>query len=122
MSSALEEAAADSQVIRVPGYEGPDRRKGYNAWRRAVQGQLAEVTERTSQLRHDLNENTAATKSIKDDTSEMLELFRALKGAFTVLNWVGKLAKPLAALAMAGASFAALWASLKGGPPPGGLK
>lgn len=66
-------------------------------------------------LRADMDANTKATADIKADTSEMLEIFRALKGALLVLNWIGKAAKPIGAIAMAGAALAGLWASTKGG-------
>ena len=31
-------------------------------------------------------------RGIKADTTELLDTFKALKGAWTVLNWIGKLA------------------------------
>jgi hypothetical protein len=41
------------------------------------------------------------SKRIEDNTQELLTTFNALKGAWTVLNFIGKLAKPLAVLAAA---------------------
>lgn len=116
------EPPPDDQVISVPGYKGPDRRQGYSEWRRAVHKRLEDGSKKMDLLRADLDANTAATNSIKADTGEMLEIFRALKGALSVLNWIGRLAKPIGAIAMAGAAVVGLVTALKGGTPPGGIK
>ncbi len=105
----------EGHVIRVPGYEGLDRREGYSRWQRAVHERLNDGARKMDMLRADMDANTKATADIKADTSEMLEIFRALKGALLVLNWIGKAAKPIGAIAMAGAALAGLWASTKGG-------
>ena len=47
--------------------------------------------------------------------AEMLDFFKAMKGAFKVLNWVGALAKPLAGLVALGVALAAAWAAARGG-------
>ena len=44
----------------------------------------------TSQVEH-----VKKTDSIKSDTAELLQTFNALKGAWIVLNAIGKLAKPI---------------------------
>ena len=46
--------------------------------------------------------------------AEMLEFFTAMKGAFKVLNWVGKVAKPLAAIVMLGGACVGFWTAIKG--------
>jgi len=51
----------------------------------------------------------AQTAAIKEDTSAMIELFEALAGFWKVLEFIGKLAKPLAVV---GTLFAA-WFALK---------
>jgi hypothetical protein len=38
------------------------------------------------------------SKRIEDNTAELLSTFNALKGAWVVLNFIGKCAKPLAAI------------------------
>ena len=38
-----------------------------------------------------------------------------MKGAFKVLNWVGKVAKPLAAIVMLGGACVGFWTAIKGG-------
>ena len=45
------------------------------------------------------------TKRTEENTQELLETFNALKGAWKVLNFVGLLAKPVAAIM----SFGAAW-------------
>lgn len=108
----------EAHVINVPGYKGRDRREGYSQWRRAVHDRLNDGAKKMDMLRADMDANTKATADIKADTGEMLEIFRALKGALQVLNWVGKAAKPIGAIAMAAAALAGLWASFKGGGGP----
>lgn len=55
----------------------------------------------------------ADTEKISHETQELLEMLRAAKGAWTVLEFVGKLAKPVGALVAMAAAFAALWTNLK---------
>lgn len=40
----------------------------------------------------------AQSKRIEDNTKELLETFNALKGAWKVLNFIAKLAKPIMAI------------------------
>jgi hypothetical protein len=53
----------------------------------------------------------AQSNAIKADTEELLQTFNALKGAWVVLNAIGKLAKPLTFIA---ALFGA-WFAIKNG-------
>lgn len=71
-----------------------------------------------AEFRHLLKENTDATKKIESDLSEILDFFNSVQGAFKVLSWIGKLAKPVGAIVGLGASFAAFWAALKSGVTP----
>jgi len=59
-----------------------------------------------------LDTNTAVTNEIKKDTSEIIEWFNHVQGAFKVLQLVGKLAVPLTAIV---AFFTAVlsWQSIK---------
>ena len=52
---------------------------------------------------------------LREDMAEMLDFFKAMQGAFKVLNWVGALAKPLAGLVALGVALAAAWAAARGG-------
>ena len=61
-----------------------------------------------------LQEERQELQELKQQLTEMLEFFTAMKGAFKVLNWVGKVAKPLAAIVMLGGSCVGLWTAIKG--------
>ncbi len=65
-----------------------------------------------------LLENCAATKRIERNTSDLVEAFQALTGAFKVLGWFGKAAKPLGYIAAAVAACVSVWAAIKGGLGP----
>lgn len=85
---------------------------------RIVESGLGELRERVGHLENGLAENTAATKRIETDTSEMVEMFRSWQGAMRVLEGIGKLAKPVSYIAAVGASVAGIWAAIKTGVMP----
>ena len=73
-------------------------------------------------LQDDLANNTLATKRVEEktdqmaaDTSELVMIFRNMKGAFWVLEMLGKVAKPLTALVGLLAAGALAWSNIKGG-------
>ena len=76
-----------------------------------VESGLGELRDRVGNLEKGLSENTATTKRIETDTSEMLELFKGAKGGFRMLEVMGQVFKWTVAVA---ASITALWLSLKG--------
>lgn len=59
-----------------------------------------------NQMRLDLAENTAVTRRIDSSTADLVDFFESTKGAFRVLNWIGKLARPIGAII---ALFVAMW-------------
>jgi len=63
----------------------------------------------------ELADNTAATKRIETNTSDLVEAFENLKGAFKVLNWIGKFARPLGYIAGAIAAVVSLYTAFKAG-------
>ena len=77
-----------------------DRRKT-DPWRE-------DITERMYRV-EELAEHT------KKDTGEIIEFFEAAKGAFTVLGWLGKVAKWVTAIS---AAAAIIWALVKTGTIP----
>jgi hypothetical protein len=97
------------------GDEHAERRRHDNEWRTEVDRRLNDGAETMQGLRDDLAENTRATKKIQSDTSELVELLKSFKGAFAVLEKLGKLARPLGYIAMAASAFVGFWAALKGG-------
>lgn len=66
---------------------------------------MARIENDVSSVRGDLSENTDMTKSMVSSMADILAFFTAMKGAFRVLNWIGRVAKPVAAI---GAMVAAL--------------
>jgi len=69
---------------------------------------------RMTRIEGDLSTNTQLTQQLATSTADMVEFFEAMKGALKVLNWIGKLARPLGAIATLAASLAGLWAVFKG--------
>ena len=80
-----------------------------------IHSRLIASDARMLRIEQGLQANTAATEAIRDSTAELVEVFRAMQGAFRVLNWLGRLARPLSYIAALVAAGAGLWASIKGG-------
>lgn len=51
---------------------------------------------------------------LKQQLADLLEFFEAMTGAIKVFNWVGKLARPAAAIVGLGASVMAAYAAWRG--------
>ena len=51
---------------------------------------------------------------LKQQLQDLLEFFEAMRGAFKVLNWLGKLAKPTAAIVGLGAACVTAWSAWRG--------
>jgi len=77
----------------------------------AMQAQIIELRGRVESIETTQKTHMDQTNSIKSDTAELLETFQALKGAWTVLNWIGKLAKPIGIIA----AFFGTWYAMKPG-------
>lgn len=84
-------------------------------WRKHVDKRLDDGAATMKALRADMAENTATTKRVQADTSELVELLTSFKGAFSVLESIAKLARPLGFIAAAVAAFIGLWTVIKGG-------
>lgn len=69
----------------------------------------------TEQLRNALAENTAATRRVESNTSELIDMFVSWKGAFKVFDQIGKLAKPLGAIFLLGSAVIGFWQAIKTG-------
>lgn len=59
-----------------------------------------------------LNANTELTQRIREDTSELVEMFKALKGGLKVLGWFGTMAKWVGGIALAVTSVYAAWQAM----------
>lgn len=77
-----------------------------------VHSDLGDLRDRVGNLERGLAENTAATKRIESDTSEMVEMFRLSKSGFKVLGYIGSAIKWTAGIA---AAVATAWVAIRGG-------
>jgi hypothetical protein len=107
---------ADPLHIDSPSYQGPERRLEMREWRAHVDARLDDGAATMKHLRSEITENTTATKEVRSDTSELVTLFHSVKGAFWVLEKIGKLAKPLGYIVILTSAVLALVAGVKGGP------
>lgn len=115
--------AADAQTIEPSGdrragvsaeYRGPERRQDYMQWRAHVNERLDAGAEKMDRLQVGLEENTRTTNAVQSNTQEAVDLLNSFKGAFVVLEKIGKLARPLGYITMLGAAIVSFWAALKG--------
>lgn len=104
------------------GWDGTERRSPERLWRDQINARLAQGDAVMRQLEGGLAENTAATARVEAkadqvaaDTSELVQTFRNLKGAFSVLEMLGKAAKPLTAIAGLLGAVALAWSNIRGG-------
>lgn len=83
--------------------------------RQQVNERLDKGSERMAAIERDLKAVTQELYELKQQLADLLEFFTAMRGAFKVLNWVGKVAKPLAAIVMLGGACVGFWTAIKGG-------
>lgn len=76
-----------------------------------MQEQINDLHARVTNIEQIQVGHLAQSNAIKADTEELLSTFNALKGAWVVLNAIGKLAKPLTFIA----GLFGAWYALKGG-------
>jgi hypothetical protein len=57
-----------------------------------------------------LDDNTAATKRVENNTQAIVDAFESWQGAMKVLDFIGRMAKPLAAIV----ALVAAWFTFKG--------
>jgi hypothetical protein len=81
-------------------------------WRKHVCERLREGSARMDCLETGLGANTALTQKISEDTTDLVEMFKALKGGLKVLGWFGTVAKWIGGIAVAVASVYAAWQAL----------
>ena len=70
---------------------------------------MARTEAATEQIRADLEENTKMTEKVLSGLGDVVEFFTAMKGAFKVLNWIGAVAKPVAAIVGLVTAAAVAW-------------
>ncbi|KFJ08449.1 hypothetical protein DR66_5950 [Delftia acidovorans] len=79
---------------------------------RTINARLDEGDARMTRIEAELRANTEATEKVRANTAEMVEVFKAAQGAFRVLNWIGKAAKPITYIVMLGTAGIAFWKAL----------
>ena len=85
-----------------------DRRLDKGAQRMGrIEGDLALVRNR-------LERNAQMMQKMLDSTAEIVEFFESMHGAMRVLNWIGKLARPVAGIIGLCAALVALWTAIRG--------
>jgi hypothetical protein len=81
--------------------------------RRSISSTRSHSSPQSVSLARRLQVNTEATERIDNNTRELVEAFRDLKGFFSVTNAVGRLAKPLGWVLAAGTAGVLLWDRFK---------
>lgn len=71
---------------------------------------MANVRLQLAQQANLMTQNTTTTNNTAADVTEMLQVFKSWKGAFFVIEWLGKLAVPVLAI---GSLVAAVWTGIK---------
>lgn len=104
--------AADSERRAATG-----RRSEDVDLRAYVDARFDSGVKRMERIEAELAANTRTTAEIKADTGELVDLMHSAKGAWKLLDLLGRIAKPVGALVAAGVG---LWASLKGAGWNGG--
>ncbi len=79
---------------------------------------MAEIERGQGSIARELEQTRKELHELRQQLADLLELFIAMKGAFKVLNWLGKLARPMAAIVALGVSLAAAWNLARGGIYP----
>lgn len=113
MSDGRDHTEADDAA----NYAGPERRQEYLQWRKEVDRRLDSGAETMRELRKDIAANTKVTESVQNDTSELVALLQSFKGAFKVLEALGRLAKPLGYIVALIAGVLGIVAAVKGVAP-----
>jgi len=107
-------------LVHTPGVALINSQLAYGDARMTrIEASQAESSLRMESIQADLAANTQATKETAASTSELVAILNALKGAFRVLEFIGKLAKPLGYIVALAAAVTAVWTAARhGGPNP----
>lgn len=71
-------------------------------------------SERMAAIEQELGKTRQELSELKQQLADLLEFFIAMKGAFKVLNWLGKLARPTAAIVALCVALIGAWNAVKG--------
>lgn len=79
-----------------------------------INQRFSEGSERMAGIERGLAAERLELQELKGQLADLLDFFNAMRGAFKVLNWVGKVAKPVAAIVSLGAAMGAAYAAWRG--------
>ena len=89
--------------------------------RRAIEQRLDKGAQRMGHIESDLaamrarlESNAVGMQKVLDSTAEIVSFFESMRGAMRVLDWIGRLARPIAGIVGLCAAAVALWAAIKG--------
>lgn len=85
--------------------------------RQQINARFDTGSERMAAIERELSKTRQELGELKQQLADLLEFFTAMKGAFKVLNWLGKLARPMAAIVGMGLALAAAWNAVREGYP-----
>ncbi len=80
-------------------------------WRSNMSDRMDDMETLQTELKTAIDENTAMTTQVRDNTEEMVELFKTMKGGLKILAALGTVAKWISAVSAAGA---VVWLATKG--------
>lgn len=72
-------------------------------------------SERMAAIERELGKTRQELHELKQQLADLLEFFGAMKGAFKVLHWLGRLAKPVAYIVMLGTACLGFWTAVRAG-------
>ena len=75
---------------------------------------MAHIEDDLALVHNRLERNAQMAQKILDSTAEIVEFFESMRGAMRVLNWIGKLARPVAGIIGLCAALVALWTAIRG--------
>lgn len=81
----------------------------------AIAKRLVEGDERMDKIESAVAAARDDQHEMRQQMADMLEFFTAMKGAFKVLNWIGALARPMAAIIGLGVALTGAWTAVRGG-------
>ena len=79
-----------------------------------IKQQLGEGAARMTRIEDGLAANTAATEAIQASTAELVRVFQTMQSALKVLDWLGRLARPMSYIVALAAAGVGLWSAIKG--------
>lgn len=79
-----------------------------------INQQFDQGSQRMGGIERELQATRKELHELKQQLADLLEFFTAMKGAFKVLNWLAKLARPTGAIVGLGAACLTAWSAWRG--------